>query len=140
MRYRIQRNCDSIDWQVVGRLLQEAGLATYSTELTQQAFENSYCVVFVFDNTLLIGVGRAISDGAYQAAIYDIAVLPTFQGKKVGRLILDEIHNNLQMINIILYARPGKEPFYNKMGYCKMLTGMANFNNENVMREKGFIE
>lgn len=140
MQYRIQRNGEHIDWQVVCRVLQEAGLAIHPVELTRKAFENSYCKVFVFDNDLLIGVGRAISDGAYQAAIYDIAVLPTYQGKKVGRLIVDEIHKDLQKINIILYASPGKEAFYSKIGYYRMLTGMANFNNESIMREKGFIE
>jgi len=140
MQYRIQRKGDHIDWQEVCKVLQEAGLATHSVELTRKAFENSYCEVFVFDSDLLIGVGRAISDGAYQAAIYDIAVLPTYQGKKVGRLIVDEIHRDLQNINIILYASPGKEPFYSKIGYCRMITGMAKFNNESIMREKGFIE
>lgn len=140
MQYRIQRNVEHIDWQVVCRVSQEAGLATYPVGLTRKAFENSYCVVFVFDNDLLIGVGRAISDGAYQAAIYDIAVLPAYQGKKVGRMIVDEIHKDLQKINLILYTSPGKEPFYSKVGYCRMLTGMANFNNESIMREKGFIE
>jgi len=140
MQYRIQRNVEHIDWQVVCRVLQEAGLAVHPVELTRKAFENSCCKVFVFDNDLLIGVGRAISDGAYQAAIYDIAVLPTYQGRKVGKLIVDEIHKDLQKINIILYASPGKEPFYRKLGYYRMLTGMANFNNESIMREKGFIE
>ena len=140
MQYRIQRNCDNIDWQMVCRVLQEAGLATHPIELTRIAFENSYCVVFVFDNDLLIGVGRAISDGAYQGAIYDIAVLPAYQGKKVGRVIVDEIHKDLQKINLILYASPGKEAFYRKIGYYRMLTGMAKFNNESIMREKGFTE
>lgn len=140
MQYRIQRNVEPIDWQAVCGVLQEAGLATHPVELTRKAFENSYCVVFIFDNDLLIGVGRAISDGVYQAAIYDIAVLPTYQGKKVGRLIIDEIHKALPEFNSILYASPGKEPFYKKLGYSRMLTGMAKFNNENIMREKGFIE
>ena len=140
MQYRIQRNVENIDWQVVCRVLQEAGLAIHPVELTRKAFENSYCKVFVFDNDLLIGVGRAISDGAYQAAIYDIAVLPAYQGRKIGRLIIDEIHKHLQKINIILYASPGKEPFYVKNGYSRMLTGMAKFNNESTMREKGFIQ
>ena len=140
MQYQIQRNVEHIDWQAVCRVLQEAGLAIHPVELTRKAFENSYCVVFVFDNDLLMGVGRAISDGAYQAAIYDIAVLPAYQGKKVGRLIVDEIHKDLQKINIILYASPGKEAFYNKSGYYRMLTGMAKFNNDSTMREKGFIE
>jgi ribosomal protein S18 acetylase RimI-like enzyme len=140
MQYRIQGNSDNIDWQGVCRVLREAGLATHSVELTRKAFENSYRVVFVFENELLIGVGRAISDGAYQAAIYDIAVLPSYQGKKVGKLIVDELHKGLQNTNIILYASPGKESFYNKIGYHKMLTGMARFKNESIMREKGFID
>jgi len=140
MQYRIQRNVEHIDWQAVCRVLQEAGLAIHPVELTRKAFENSYCMVFVFDNDVLIGVGRAISDGAYQAAIYDIAVLPTYQGKKVGRMIIDEIHKDLQKINIILYASPGKELFYSKSGYYRMLTGMAKFNNNSIMREKRFIE
>lgn len=140
MQYRIQGNNDNIDWQAVCRVLKEAGLATHSAELTQKAFQNSYCVVFVFDNQVLIGVGRAISDGAYQAAIYDIAVLPSYQGRSIGRLIVHEIHKGLQDINIILYASPGKEVFYKKNGYNRMLTGMAKFTNQSVMCEKGFID
>jgi hypothetical protein len=77
MQFRIQGNVDNVDWQKVCNVLREAGLATHSVELTRKAFENSYRVVFIFDNELLIGVGRAISDGAYQVAIYDIAVLPS---------------------------------------------------------------
>lgn len=84
MQYRIQTNSESIDWQAVCKVLAEAGLATHSIELTKRAFTNSYRVAFVFDDKLLIGVGRAISDGAYQAAIYDIAVLPSYQGKKLA--------------------------------------------------------
>jgi len=140
VQYRVQRDCDNIEWQAVYKVLQEAGLGSNTVELTKKAFENSYIVVFVFEHKLLIGVGRAISDGAYEAAVYDIAVLPEYQRRKVGRLILDEIHGDLPKMNIILFARPGKEAFYSKIGYCKMLTGMAKFKNEVVMREKGFIE
>ena len=140
MQYRVQNNCENVNWDTVCCLLKEAGLATRTVGLIQKAFTNSYGVVFVFDNALLVGVGRAISDGAYQAAIYDIAVLPSYQGKKLGKLIVDELHRNLQGFNVILYASPGKEEFYCKLGYSKMITGMAKFNNESVMREKRFIE
>jgi ribosomal protein S18 acetylase RimI-like enzyme len=140
MQFRIQGNVDNVDWQKVCNVLREAGLATHSVELTRKAFENSYRVVFIFDNELLIGVGRAISDGAYQAAIYDIAVLPSYQGRKIGKMIVDEIHKGLQNINIILYANPGKESFYHKIGYNKMLTGMARFNNKCIMRKRGIID
>ncbi len=140
MQYSVQNHCTGIDWQNVYHVLQEAGLASHSLELTQKAFENSFRVVFVFDQNQLIGVGRAISDGAYEAAVYDIAVLPPYQGKQVGKLIIHEIQRGLPDINIILYARPGVEPFYKKLGYSKMLTGMAKFHREERMRERGFIE
>lgn len=138
--YRIQRSCQNIDWQAVSHLLAAAGLSVQSNDLRKKAFENSYCTVFVFHNDLLVGVGRALSDGAYQAAVYDIAVLPAYQGQKIGKLIMDELHKELECCNIILYARPGKESFYHKFGYSRMLTGMAKFGNESVMRAKGFIE
>lgn len=140
MHYRVQRNCDNVDWQMVCQVLHDAGLAAHSAQLTQKAFENSCCVVFVFDHESLIGVGRAISDGAYQGAIYDIAVLPAYHGKKVGSVILDEIHKDLPQVNLILYASPGKQAFYKKLGYHKLLTGMARFSKESIMRENGFTE
>lgn len=140
MQYRVENNCENVNWDEVCCLLKEAGLATRTVELVQKAFANSYCVAYVFDHALLVGVGRAISDGAYQAAIYDIAVLPSYQGRKLGKLIVDELHKNLQGFNVILYANPGKEEFYGKLGYRKLITGLAKFNNESVMREKGFIE
>ena len=140
MQYSVQKNCDGIDWQAVYHVLQEAGLASHSLELTRKAFENSFRVVFVFEQTQLIGVGRAISDGAYEAAIYDIAVLPVYQGKQLGKLIIHEIQKGLPDINIILYARPGAEIFYKKLGYSRMLTGMAKFHREERMREGRFIE
>ena len=140
MEYRLQKNCENIDWQEASNLLQEAGLASHPADLVKKAFQNSYSVVFVFYSDLLIGVGRVISDGAYEAAMYDIAVLPAYQGKKIGKMIVEELHKTLSGIDVILFARPGKELFYRKLGYSKLLTGMGKFNNENRMREKGFIE
>lgn len=140
MQYEIKTDCEGILWPNVCNLIGRAGLATHSIEVTKKAFENSYRVVFVVDKGLVIACGRMLSDGAYQAAIYDIAVLPEYQGKKIGKLIMDELHKDLGDINVILYASPGKEAFYQKLGYRKMLTGMADFVNEDRMKENGFIE
>jgi GNAT superfamily N-acetyltransferase len=140
MEYRLQTDCDNIDWASVCRVIAEAGLATHPAEVTEKAFRNSYRVVFVFAAGELVGVGRALSDGAYQAGIYDIAVLPALHGRKLGRLIIEELHKGLEGMNVVLYARPGVEPFYRKLGYSRMLTGMARFKAPALMREKGFIE
>lgn len=137
---RIEQTCSHIDWQAVYQLLQSVNMANRPLELMQKAFENSYCTVFIFDGELLVGCGRAISDGVYQAGLYNIAVWPHYQGKHIGKMILDTLHQQLQGMNIILYARPGKESFYKKHGYKKMLTGMAKFTNEVRMQESGYIE
>jgi len=107
--------------------------------LHRQAFLNSYAVVFLRDGEQLIGFGRAISDGAYQAAIYDVAVLPPYQRQGLGTLIMETMLARLANCNVILYANPGREDFYLKMGFRPMLTGMAKYLKPAVMKERGLI-
>ena len=140
MQYRIQDHISQIDWESVCRVIGEAGLRMRPAEITQKAFENSFRVVFVFEGELLIGVGRAVSDGVYEAALYDIAVLPDYQGKQVGRMIIDQLHLGLDNMNVILYASPGKELFYDKFGYRRMRTGMARFIYASELRARGFTD
>jgi hypothetical protein len=41
---------------------------------------------------------------------------------------------------IILYSVPGKEPFYKKLGFRRMRTAMAIFQNQALAHERGFID
>jgi len=66
-------------------ILQKAGMANRTAEIHQRAFNNSHTVVFVFDEDKLIGFGRAISDGEYQAAIYDVAVSQIIKGRGLAK-------------------------------------------------------
>ncbi|KLU63483.1 acetyltransferase (GNAT) family protein [Peptococcaceae bacterium CEB3] len=140
MNLRIQYNCSNIDWNYVSKTLKEVGMAYFNGEVHKKAFENSHTVVFVFNDNKLIGFGRAISDGAYQAAIYDIAVIPEYQGRKVGSVIMNCILERIPQCNVILYAAIGKERFYEKLGFRRMKTGMALFLNREGMQIKGFTE
>ena len=140
MDLKIQYDCLNIDWNRVSKILKEVEMASFDGEVHKKCFENSHTVIFVFDNEKLIGFGRAISDGVYQAAIYDVAVLPEYQGKKIGRIIVEHILNSIPQCNFILYASPGKELFYEKLNFKKMKTGMALFRYQEMMQEKGFTE
>jgi len=140
MNLTIQYNCFNIDWNDVSIILKKVEMAYFEGEVHKKAFENSHTVVFAFDDDNLIGFGRAISDGTYQAAIYDIAVLPEYQGKKVGTIIVNSILKCIPQCNFILFASPGKENFYKKLNFRKMKTGMAFFLNIERMQKKGFIE
>lgn len=140
MKLSLQLTCDNIDWNLVSLILKRVEMGYFDGEVHQKAFHNSECVVFAFDEDHMIGFGRAISDGAYEAAVYDIAVLPEYQGKGVGRAIMESIVERLPHCNIILFASPGKEPFYQKLNFRKMKTGMARFVKQGLMREAGFTD
>lgn len=140
MNLILQYDCTDIDWQTVSGTLKSVGMAYHEPEKHKKAFEASHTTVFVYDSEKLIGFGRAISDGAYQAAVYDCAVMEDYQGKGIGRIVVEKILERIPDCNVILYAAPGKEGFYEKQGFRKMKTGMALFNNSESMKERGFTE
>ncbi len=140
MNILVKTDTADIDWQAIADTLKSVGMAHFSAEKHKAAFEASYCTIFLYDEEALIGFGRALSDGAYQAALYDIAVLKNYQGKGLGKLIVEELLKRLQGFNVILYASPGKEMFYEKQGFRKMKTAMACFVHRDAMTERGFTE
>ena len=140
MEFDLKQDCTGVDWKVVSDTLKRVGMAYYEPDLHKKAFEASHTTVFIYHDDRLIGFGRAISDDVYQAAIYDCAVLPEFQGKGIGKTIMDNILSQVSHCNVILYASPGKEGFYQKHGFRKMKTGMARFKKSEAMRENGFTE
>ncbi|MFH0968878.1 MAG: GNAT family N-acetyltransferase [Methanobacteriota archaeon] len=140
MDITIQYDCINIDWNQVSDILKAGEMPNFEGEVHKRAFENSYAVVFVFVEDTLVGFGRAISDGTYQAALYDVAVLPEYQGKQIGTVIVNSILNILPQCNFILYSAPGKEKFYKILNFRKMKTGMALFRDPELMLTKGFTE
>ena len=140
MEVDVKQDCAGVDWNAVSETLKRVGMAYYEPDVHRKAFEASHTTVFVYQAGRLIGFGRAISDGTYQAAIYDCAVLPEFQGKGIGTIILKNILSQISHCNVILYATPGKEGFYQKLGFRKMKTGMAHFKKSESMKERGFTE
>lgn len=140
MDFVIENDCRLVDWQIVPEILKSVGMAYHSSDKHQRAFEASYATVFIYSDNQLIGFGRAISDGEYQAAIYDCAVSSEYQGQGVGSLIMQNILAQIPECNTILYASPGKEAFYQKHQFRKMTTGMALFTDSAAKIKSGFTE
>jgi ribosomal protein S18 acetylase RimI-like enzyme len=133
MKLKIITDCSRIDWHIVADSLRKVGMAYHEPEVHKRAFEASHTTIFIYEESQLIGFGRAISDGEYQGAIYDVAVMPEAQGKGIGKVIIQEILNRLPNCNIILYATPGMQGFYKKLGFGSMKTGMALFTSPQAM-------
>lgn len=140
MEFEIKSDCSGVDWKTVSEILESVGMSHHEADGHKKAFEASYASVFVYASSRLIGFGRAISDGIYQAALYDVAVLPEFQKMGIGKTIISNLLQRLPSCNVLLYASPGKEGFYRKLGFHGMKTGMARFEKANIMREKGFTD
>lgn len=133
MNLQIITDCSNIDWQIITDTLKKVGMAHLEPAVHRRAFEASHLTVFVYEDSKLLGFGRALSDGEYQGAIYDVAVLPEAQRKGIGKIIIETIKETLPSCNLILYATPGMEEFYKKLGFGLMKTGMGIFTNPQAM-------
>lgn len=137
----VKSGTDGIDWQAVCAIFPLAPLGTRDPEKLRLASEKSYAVCTAYADEAVIGFGRALSDGQYQSAIYDMVVLPDYQGKGVGRAIMDKLMALLPVTsNIIIYAAPGKEPFYRKLGFGRLTTGMGRFADPDKARRGGYFD
>lgn len=138
---RLSDSLQSMDWEELHALYQSAGLGSKTAAELELVFGNSRYVCFAREGGRLVGAGRALSDGLDVAYLADIAVLPSHQGCGLGKRMVDDLLLRLQgHRKIILYAAPGKEPFYTKFGFKKMLTAMAIFANPQQAQQRGYLE
>ena len=131
---------DAIDWHEVETLYRLAPLGNKSAAHLQAVFANSRFRCFVFDAGNLIAAGRALSDGADCSYVCDVAVMPTHQGHGLGKQVVKRlVELSRGHKKIILYAVPGKEGFYRKLGFERMLTAMAIFEDLAGALERGYL-
>jgi ribosomal protein S18 acetylase RimI-like enzyme len=132
---------EEIDWNELSRLYLIAPLGNKKPEDLKIVFSNSMFACFAFDADKLVGAGRVLADGIDCAYICDMAVHPDYQGMGIGKAILsDLVDHSRQHRKIILYAVPGKEPFYRKFGFKRMTTAMAIFENQAGALERGLVD
>jgi len=137
---RYETDLKHVDWNEAADVVRLAPLGTREPDKMARAFRNSFAMVAVFDDHKLIGLARAICDGEYHAAIYDVVLLPEYQGRHIGQEMLRRLCAQLPVANIILFATPGREGFYSKSGFRKMLTAMAIMHPGLADPARGFLE
>ena len=120
----IKENVKSID--EFNLLYDAVGWGAYNDNITKQALDNTYYSISIYDEDKIIGYGRLIGDTICFMYIHDVMVLPEYQNKKIGTLImnklLDKVHE-LKKINpdmrVYLGASKGKENFYKHFGFIE---------------------
>jgi ribosomal protein S18 acetylase RimI-like enzyme len=131
---------ESIDWIQLHLLFRAAPLGDKSAHHLRTAFTNSRFKLFVFEDETLVAAGRAVADGVDCSYICDVAVMPSHQGRGLGRELVSRLvqvsHGHKK---IILHSVPGKEGFYRKLGFLRLLTAMAIFENQAGAIERGHL-
>ena len=95
-----------------------------SLEQTRLALEHTLFRVSVYDGDTVIAMARMIGDMGLDYYIKDVVVRPEYQGKGIGRMLMNEL---LRFVNdngisgtgifVELCAEPDKVPFYEKLGF-----------------------
>ena len=110
--YDLEKLCDAVGW--VKRPIKKVKIA----------IENSFLTISIFyykeNKKKLIGFARATSDESFNATIWDVVIHPKFQGKGLGKALMQETIKELRyqdISTITLFADPEVIKFYKKIGF-----------------------
>lgn len=119
---RIDENKISID--NFNYLTAKVGWGIRDNNIVNEALNHTLYSVSIYDDNKIVGYGRIIGDKTIFLYIQDIMVIPEYQGKKIGTMIMNSLLNKVNEykkinpnIRTYLGASQGKEGFYKKFGF-----------------------
>jgi len=136
MEIRIHDDVASLNLNDIKEVYHSVGWTKHTTEIIKQIFESSNVIGIVTIDDRVVGIGRAISDGVFNAAIYDVVVHKDFQKQGLAKMIMEYLLEKLNNVSCVhLISTTGNEEFYRKLGLNKTKTGMARYLNPVLSEE-----
>jgi GNAT superfamily N-acetyltransferase len=130
----------AVNLDELSNLYRIAPLGDKPPDALATVFGNSMFACFVYSGGVLVGAGRVLADGLDCAYVADVAVHPDHQGRGLGSAIIRRLVALSQgHKKIILYANPGTEAFYGKLGFRRMNTAMAIWQDPARAVESGLL-
>lgn len=91
-------------------------------ERAETALRNSLFCVTARVGREVVGMARVVGDGGYAFHIHDVIVMPDYQRKGIGRLLMSRVmdwfdHCGIEQANIGLMASSDTEAFYARFGF-----------------------
>ena len=110
--YELEELCDSVGW------------ARRPIRKVRIALQYSFVVLSMWEQRggfrRLIGFARATSDHAFNATLWDVVIHPDFQGRGLGKAMMEEMIRELRksdISNISLFADAHVVEFYGQLGF-----------------------
>ena len=89
-------------------------------DLLYKALMNSDSLITAWDGNRLVGLGNAISDGYLVVYYPHLLVHPDYQGKGIGRMIVDRFQKKYENFHQQMLTADGRAiDFYRKCGFEK---------------------
>jgi GNAT superfamily N-acetyltransferase len=84
------------------------------------ALGNSHTVISAWDEEKLVGLGNSISDGYLVVYYPHLLILPEYQGKGIGKMIMERFQEKYAGFHQQILVADGKAiDFYSKCGFEK---------------------
>lgn len=136
MKISFSHSIENVEWSRMKEIYRSVGWKNHDEEKIKKIFQTSSVVAIAYDENKITGFGRALSDGVFNAAIYDVVIDKDYQNKGIGQQIIENLLAQLKDISCIhLVSTAGNEEFYKKAGFRKMKTGMARYLNPSLAEE-----
>ncbi|BFJ01006.1 GNAT family N-acetyltransferase [Priestia sp. Y58] len=136
MKISLSSSIENVEWSRMKEIYHSVGWKNHDEEKIKKVFQSSNVVAIAYDEDNIAGFGRALSDGVFNAAIYDVVVDEQYQNKGIGQQIIENLFAQLDDISCVhLVSTSGNDEFYKRAGFRKMKTGMARYLNRTLAEE-----
>ena len=89
-------------------------------ERIDKMLKNADLTITAWDGDLLVGVSRSITDFSYCAYLSDLAVHMDYQGKGIGKQLIEETRNTVgRDVMLFLFSAPNADSYYPHIGFEK---------------------
>lgn len=95
----------------------------FAPEHAARIVAGSHCFVIAVTGEEIVGMGRAISDGASDAYLQDVTVKKEYRGRNIGKRIIEALLGRLESDGlgwVGLIAERGSHRFYRQLGFKEM--------------------
>jgi ribosomal protein S18 acetylase RimI-like enzyme len=111
-------------------LAQKVWRGSYNKEMTQDALGKTINIT-AWNDGVLIGCVRILTDGYYFGTIPEIFVMPEYQKRGIGKKLM-ELAWEASPTSLFFGAQPGNETFFEKLDFTKSIQSYVKKKQRNL--------